>query len=111
MPISRALDARVELRTPDGVERKLRLVDISVNDLCFEVPSDVPTFATGANLADVRVCVAHFTVECHLAVLRTWKQFDSATHCGARLYPKNESDQNELVSLIAALDATRPGSG
>ena len=99
------LSASLQARTPDGVSRKLPIVDVSPTDVCFASPSSAPLIEIGCVLTDVWVQVADFGIECNLTVQRTWRQFDGSYHCGARLYPKTEDDQNELVSLVAALQA------
>ena len=104
--VPRFLDARVEASGIRGEARSYRVVDISVQDLCFEVPVGTETVQTGNNLTDVTIRAGHFSIECHLAVLRTWKPLSSVIHCGARLYPKSEDDQNELVALVNALEST-----
>jgi len=104
-PIPDKANAGVEVEMSDGKRRRLRLVNLSVNDLCFEVPQGAFELRTGTDLANALVQIGKLQIECHLSVTRTWRQFDGSHHCGARLYPKSESDQNELVSLIAAFDA------
>ena len=104
-PIPDKANAGVEIKMSDGKRRRLRLVNLSVNDLCFEVPQGAFEMRAGTDLSNVLVQIGKLQIECNLAVTRTWGQFDGSHHCGARLYPKSESDQNELVSLIAAFDA------
>jgi hypothetical protein len=105
--VPRFLYAGVEVRWPDGKQRRLDLVDISPTDLCFAVAPGIAKIEKDTNLTDVRVQVGNFSFECHLCVLRSWRQFDLGYHYGARLYPKTESDQNELMSLIATLEANQ----
>jgi hypothetical protein len=97
-----AVEATVEFLMSDGVRRRVPLVNISLNDLCFENPTKAPAIQSGIHLTDVVVRVGKFSFECNLAVQRTWRQFQRGVQCGARLYPKTESDQNELVSLMAS---------
>jgi len=103
--VPKALFAEVELVDLDGVPRNCRLVDVSMNDLCFEISAGEPRIEPGTNLANVKIRVANFEVDCHISVARTWRQFDAAHHCGGRLFPKSEDDQNELASVVAALEA------
>jgi hypothetical protein len=104
-PIPDKANAGVEVEMSSGKRRRLRLVNLSVNDLCFEVPQGAFEIRAGTDLSNVRVQIGKLHIECHITVTRTWRQFDGSYHCGARLYPKSETDQNELVSLIAAFDA------
>jgi hypothetical protein len=99
-----AVDATVELLMSDGVRRRVRLLNISLNDLCFENPPHAPAIHSGILLPDVVVRVGQLSFECNLSVHRTWRQSRKGVHCGARLYPKTESDQNELVAIMASLE-------
>jgi hypothetical protein len=102
--IPAAVDATVEFLMSDGVRRRVPLVNISLNDLCFENPPDAPAIHSGILLPDVVVRVGELSFECNLSIHRTWRQFQKGVHCGARLYPKTESDQNELVAVMASLE-------
>lgn len=97
--------AEVEVTVPGGKRQRFRLVDFSVGNLCFEVPPGVTGITAGVTLPDSLVVVGKLTVECHVSVVRTWRQFDGSSHCGATLFPKTEADQNELVGLVAALES------
>jgi hypothetical protein len=102
----RFLDIRLEVNDSRGKTQSYRVVDISVQDVGFEVPTENAEVRKGDNLTDVTIRAGHFAIGCHLAVLRTWKPLSSIIHCGARLYPKSEDDQNELVALVNALETT-----
>ena len=110
LPSPRFLGAVVELPAVAGAPLRLPLVDISLYDLCFAVPVGLPPIARGTSFAGATVRAGHFAIHCNLTVTRTWRQSDSITHCGARLYPVSDTDQNELVSFAAALEAGPKGS-
>ena len=97
--------AEVEVTVPGGKRRRFRLIDFSVGNLCFAVPAGVTGIEAGCTLPDSLVVVGKLTVECHLSVVRTWRQMDGSSHCGAKLFPKSEADQNDLVGLVAALES------
>ena len=108
--VPKMLFAEVELTDLEGLPRKCRLIDLSMKDLCFETATGEPRIEPGTNLANAMIRVANFEVCCHISIARTWKQFDAAHHCGGTLFPKSEDDQNELASVVAALEAAEARS-
>ena len=96
--------AMVEIEVPGGSRQRFALLDFSVGNVCFEVPAGITGIEAGVDLGDSRVIVGKLEIECHLSVVRTWRQFNGSCHYGARLFPKTEEDQNELITLVAAME-------
>jgi hypothetical protein len=107
--LPKAITAELEVEMSDGQRWRFPLLDISLNDACFRMPAGAPEVQTGTNLADAVIRAGNFAIGCHLSVLRTWRLSDRSLECGARLYPKGEADQNELISFVSALEATAQG--
>jgi len=100
--------AVVEFQQPGAGARSCRLIDLSFGDLAFEIPAGEPVVESGASLANATVRVGEHSFACHLSILRVSRQFNSSLHCGAKLYPAGEADQNSLAVLMESLK--EPGS-
>ena len=98
------IEAVVEFQQPGAAARSCRLIDLSFGDLAFELSAGKPGIESGASLANATVRVGEHSFVCHLSVLRVSRQFNSSLHCGAKLYPAGEADQNSLVALIGTLE-------
>lgn len=104
-PIPRVLDPRIEITLADGRTRRLRLLEVSLDGVSFEVAERMAGLEPRATLPNARLAVGPHAIAGHLVVFHVTRGPGAGYRCGARFVPGSEAAHNQLVELVSQLEA------
>lgn len=104
--VPRAERAYVQFDYPQSTDRRRRLslLDMSTDGLCFTVPFHGFTgVSSSTNLIDVIVRIGGCEISGELIVSHVTRKSEERTLCGGRFYPASQTDRLKMAQALAAL--------
>ena len=106
IPIPRAERAFVEFDYPQpmGKRRRLVLLDMSNDGLCFALPFyGLIGIDLSTHILDVLVRIGSCEIGGELLVSHVTRESEERTLCGGRFYPATETDRLQMTKAIMGL--------
>jgi hypothetical protein len=108
IPIPRAERAFVEFDYPQpmGKRRRLVLLDMSNDGLCFALPFyGLTGIDLSTNILDVLVRIGRCEIGGELLVSHVTRESEERVLCGGRFYPASETDRLQMTKAIMCLES------
>jgi len=97
------VDAEITFQTPDGTTHRYPLIELSVGGGSFELPERVRGLEAGTDCGGGHLLVGDLDIHINLQICHLTRCEGSRYECGARMFPINDEDRNELAALISRL--------
>jgi hypothetical protein len=95
--------AVIAFKGPDGTAHRFPIIEMSVGGGSFELPARVKGLEPGASCGGGSIFVGEIEIKINLQIRHVTRGEGTLFECGARFFPTNDSDRNEMAALVARL--------